>query len=717
MGMDDGTAPPRRVLLVHSFGRDFAPFTQVVEGFRAELSRVGPQPVEFYETSLEMARFHGIDREEPLVVYLESVFGGRGPDLVVPFGAPAVHFCHRNRSRLFPGVPVLAAGADKRRITGMEDDPQLTSVHFELDLPGIAAGIRRLVPELRHLYVVMGVAPVERYWENQLRQEWPPVFPGVEIHWLSDKSLAEIRRELAGVPAGSAVFHGIMTRDASGVAHEYENALTAVCQTSGAPVFGYSEEQLGAGIVGGSLVSMRECGRTAAGVAVRLLAGEDPAGISIPPLQPGAPKYDGRELIHWDIPVSRLPPGSSILYRTPGLWESHRSIVLFAIAALVLQSVLIFLLVAARRRARESGDSLRLATEAAGVGLWSHETGGNDEIQASPEWRALFGLPAKGPLRTGDVLARIHPEDRMMVRESMEHTFGHRRDDEIEHRIVREDGGVRWIASRGRAEAASGGRKARIRGASIDITVRKRTEAELAARREELAHLTRAASLGELSGALAHELNQPLGSILSNAQTALRLLARGNENPSEIREILHDIVAEDQRAASVITRLRALLERGEISPQPLDFHECVETVLALLATDLKQRGVVIERRFASQAPLVHADPIQLQQVLLNLLGNACDATATHPHGERMVTLRSTVADGRLVVEIQDNGSGFRGDPEDCFRPFHTTKPKGLGMGLAICQSVIEAHRGTISAASLAGGGALVRFTLPAIPPP
>jgi PAS domain S-box-containing protein len=705
------------VLLVHSFGRDFAPFTQVVEGFRAELSRISPQPVEFYETSLEMARFHGADREEPLVAYLESVFGGRGPDLVVPFGAPAVHFCHRNRARLFPEVPVLAAGADKRRITGMENDPRLISVHFELDLPGIAVGMRRLVPDLRHVYVVMGAAPVERYWENQLRQEWPPLFPDVEIHWLSDNSLAEIRHELAHLPADSAVFHGIMTRDASGVSHEYENALAVVRQTSRAPVFGYSEEQLGAGIVGGSLVSMRECGRVAAGVAVRLLAGESPAAISTPSMKPGAPKYDWRELAHWKIPVSRLPAGSTILHRPPGLLETHRNIVLVAGAALVLQTVLIFLLVAARRRARESGDSLRLATEAAGVGLWSHETGGTGEIHASLEWRALFDLPSKGVLRTDDVLARIHPDDRAMVRDTMEHTFGHGQDDEIEHRIVRADGEVRWIASRGRAEAAPGGRKPRIRGASMDITARKRTEAELAARREELAHLTRAASLGELSGALAHELNQPLGSILSNAQTALRLLARGNADHAEIREILDDIVAEDQRAASVIKRLRALLERGESSPQPVDLHECMETVLALLATDLKQRGVTIERQFASQAPIVHADPIQLQQVFINLLGNACDATAGLPHGERRVTLRSAVEHDRVAVEIQDNGCGFRAPPEDCFKPFHTTKTKGLGMGLAICQSVIDAHCGTISAISPPEGGALVRFTLPAIPPP
>lgn len=713
LAMAGPETPPQQVLLVHSVGRDFVPFSQALEGFRSELSRVSPQPVEFFESSLEMARFDGVEQEEALVVYLESVVRRRKPDLVVPFGAPAVLFCQRNRTRLFADVPALAVGADKRRIAGLAEEPWFTSVHVELDLPGLARGIRRLQPELQHLHVVIGTTPMERFWESQLRLEWPAALPGVEIHWLSDKSLPEIERRIARLPKNSAVFHGIMVRDAAGVAHEFDNALAGVRQASRAPVFGYAEEQLGAGIVGGSLVSMRQCGHVAAGVAVRLLAGESPSEITTQPLKPGSALYDWRELDHWNIPLSRLPAGSTVLHQPPGLWETHRTAVVAAGVVLVLQSIWIGLLAAARKRVRESGQELRLATEVAKVGLWNSDARDSNRIQASPEWRELFDLPGGGSLRVADVFERIHPDDLSMVREFMNRALSGGLEYEIEHRIVRSDGEVRWIGSRGRAEAASGAHRARTRGASLDITQRKRAEAELAERRLELAHLGRAASLGELSGALAHELNQPLGSILSNAQAALRLLARDDVGHGELHEILNDIVAEDQRAASVIQRLRALLERGETSPELLDLHHCIEEVISLLAAELLSKEVTVVRQLAVNLPRIHADPVQMQQVLLNLIINACEATAANSPGERRITLRTGLSAGMVSVEVEDNGCGFGVPPEECFRPFHTGKPRGLGMGLAICQSILLAHHGVLSAVSPACGGAVLRFSMPA----
>jgi C4-dicarboxylate-specific signal transduction histidine kinase len=714
-GSAAGEGHVRQVLLVHSYGSEFAPFSQTSAAFRAELSRISPQPVEFLETSLEMARFDGIEREEPLVTYLESLFDGRKPDLVVPFGAPALMFCHRNRERLFPAVPILATGADKRRVSGLEEDPWITSVHFETDLPALALGIRRLLPDLRHLHVVAGTAPVDRFWEEQLRREWPPVLDGVKIHWLSDKALPEIRDELARLPARSAVIYGIMTRDAAGVSYEHDSALTKLRPASRAPVFGFAEEHLGAGTVGGSLMGTREGGRIAAGVAIRLLAGESPAAIDTPSIKPGPPQYNWRELKHWNIPLSRLPANSTILYRPPGLWQSHRTIVLVTMAALALQSVWIVLLVAARRRARESGENLRLAVDAAQVGIFRHEIGNSDEIHGSSKWRDLFDLPGTGPLHIRDVFERIHPEDHAMVRESMDRALQTGRESEIDYRMVRGDGELRWVSSRWRAERGKHRNIVRTRGASIDITARKRAEAEHAARREELARLHRVATLGELSGALAHELNQPLGSILSNAQAAMRLLSRKEITAAEFHEILGDIVTADQRAAAVIKRLRALFEQREATPQALDPHQCIREVLALLEPDMKQREMIISCRFADKLPRVHADPIQLQQVILNLFGNAMDACAGLPPDERRISVRTGSDGDHVFVEVEDNGTGFSAAPEESFQPFHTTKPGGMGMGLAVCKAVITAHHGTITAVSPPGGGAMVRFTLPCAP--
>jgi C4-dicarboxylate-specific signal transduction histidine kinase len=708
------TAPPKgplRVLLVHSFGRDFAPFSEVSKGFRSELSLISPRPVEFLEVSLEMTMPDEKGKTDPLVAYLQAACGKYRPDLVVPFGAPAVGFCITHRDHLFPNTPLLATGADKRRMAGWGNPPWLSSVHFELNLPAIARDMHRLLPDLRHLAVVLGTSPVEQFWESELRKEWPPLLPGVEIHWMSDKPLADIEREIARLPPDSAVFHGIMARDAGGSPHEYENALARVATASNAPVFGYSLEQLGAGIVGGPLVSMRECGKRAAAVALRLLNGETTANIRTPAVHPEPPTYDWRELRRWNIPQSRIPRTASIVHKPPGLWQSHRGTVLAAGAALLVEAFLITMLATARKRARESTHGLNLATEAAQAGLWSHDTQDPDLIEASPEWRALFDLPAKGPIRKEMVLARIHPEDRILVSRAWERAATAESDYELEHRIMRQTGEIRWISSRGKtAQHPKNG--SRTRGLSMDITRRKQTETELETKRRELHHLGRVTSLGEMSGALAHELNQPLGAILSNAEAAIRLTSKPQANPAEIREILGDIVNQNRRAADVIQRLRNLLEHGKHTPQATDVREMTETVLSLLTTELRQRGISIRREFAEDSPPAHADPVQLQQVLLNLLNNACDATESLPRGERSITIATTHASGKITTEIRDNGSGFTSPPETCMLPFHTTKERGLGMGLAICRSIITAHGGSLSARSLPAGGACVSFTLP-----
>lgn len=695
------------MLILHSFGRDFAPFGAIAQEFRAELRRQSLEPIEFLDASLEMARFDGVENEGPLVDFLSAAYRGREPNLVAAVGAPAAHFCLRNAERLFATVPLLILGSDKRRIAGLVEDSRTASVHFDLDLRALALNVLQVRPETRHLYVVFGTAPVERFWEPECRRVWEPLLPGVEFHWLSDRSLARMAEELAATPPNAAIFFGILSRDAAGVPHEHDAALQRLHAAANAPIFGFSEEQLGLGIVGGPLVSMRQVGREAAAVALRIFDGESPGRIEVPAVVLGQPVYDWRELERWGIERSFLPEGSSVRFRPTGLWEAHRTAVILGSGVLVLQGVLIVLLLAARRRARESEASLRLATEAASVGLWHRGASENDEIHASALWRTLFGLPEHARIQTEDVLARIHPEDRESVRQSLEQAGREGRQFEIEHRIETPDGTVRWIASRGQAEGE------RTRGVSMDISKRKQAEAQLASQRNELAHLARVSSLGVLSGALAHELNQPLGIILSNAQAAQHLLAEEQPDLVELREILADIVSEDRRAGDVIKRLRALLQRGETTRRPLDVNGCLGEVLRLLRSELVARGVTVQCELAANPPQVVADRVQLQQILLNLIANACDAMEANPRNKRILTLGTFADGGECRVVVRDCGIGLPADPEVMFKPFHTTKANGLGMGLAICRMLAEAHGGRLLAESNPGRGATFHLALPA----
>jgi C4-dicarboxylate-specific signal transduction histidine kinase len=246
----------------------------------------------------------------------------------------------------------------------------------------------------------------------------------------------------------------------------------------------------------------------------------------------------------------------------------------------------------------------------------------------------------------------------------------------------------------------------------VDLTERRQNERTAARQHDEIAHLSRVAMLGELSGSIAHEINQPLMGILSNAQAAQRFLARDDVNLDEVREILVDIVEDDKRAGEVIRRLRALLKKGKAQNKPLDINSVVDDVVRLTRNDLMNRDVAVSTELMPDLPPVFGDQIQLQQVLLNLLMNACEAMEA-VSGTAQVHIRTRRADGGGVeLSVSDRGGGIpAGDLERIFEPFVTTKEHGIGLGLSICHTIIVAHGGRLWAENIAGG-AMFRCTLP-----
>jgi C4-dicarboxylate-specific signal transduction histidine kinase len=248
-----------------------------------------------------------------------------------------------------------------------------------------------------------------------------------------------------------------------------------------------------------------------------------------------------------------------------------------------------------------------------------------------------------------------------------------------------------------------------------DITERKRVEVEVQQQRQMLTHLTRVATLGELLGALAHDLNQPLTSILSNAQAALRSLAGERVDPADMRDILTDIVAADRRAAEAIRRVRALLRNGEAPLQAVDVNEATSEVLRLAHNELIAHGVAVTTHLTPGLPRVWGDRVGLQQVLLNLIVNACDAMRLDEPVHRQLTVATAHdGEGAVQVAITDHGVGIPVDGlERVFEPFFTSKERGLGLGLAICRSIVTAHGGRMWATNNAERGATFHFILPA----
>jgi signal transduction histidine kinase len=246
---------------------------------------------------------------------------------------------------------------------------------------------------------------------------------------------------------------------------------------------------------------------------------------------------------------------------------------------------------------------------------------------------------------------------------------------------------------------------------------RRRSEMEGQRLRQDLAHVGRVSTMGELTASLAHELNQPLTAILSNAQAALRILPSDKADLADIRDILGDIVEDDKRAGEVIHRLRGFLKKSNLELSTLDIGELVSQVARLVSSDAILRNVSIRLELAPGLPPVCGDRVQLQQVILNLLMNGLDAMRESSEGERTLVLRTLAGDGAasVVVAVEDSGMGIdEADLEHVFHAFYTTKPEGLGMGLAIARSIVEAHGGRLEARNNPGRGATFSFTLPAI---
>jgi C4-dicarboxylate-specific signal transduction histidine kinase len=251
---------------------------------------------------------------------------------------------------------------------------------------------------------------------------------------------------------------------------------------------------------------------------------------------------------------------------------------------------------------------------------------------------------------------------------------------------------------------------------TVGLEEQLRVEGEAREQRRQLTHLSRVAVLGELSGAIAHELNQPLTAILSNAQAAQHFIARKNIDPEVLDDILRDIISADQRASEVIRRLHALFRRGETLFEPLDLNELVVEVLGIAHGDLVTRMVSVESRLGASLPAVQGDRVELQQVMLNLVLNASEAmSAARPAQHRRLVIRTRVKDGHVRVSFSDNGPGFaRGEYEKLFEPFYTTKPQGLGLGLSISRAIVRAHRGRLWGAAGIVRGAVFHVALPAL---
>ena len=581
----------KRIMILHSVGREFRPWNEYAKDIRAELDRQLVWPVDVQEHSLVSARSDDPRSEELFLAYLRALYADGPPDLIISVGAPSAAFFQRHRQELFPATPILFTVLEQRRVQYSSLTENDTVVAVKHDFRVLFESFLAISPATKVIAIINGNSPNEKFWQGEMRRELQPLDRRVELRWYDQMSFEDLLKQTASLPPHSAIFWYQMIVDAAGVAHEGDRALTRLYATANAPIFTHDDAFFGREVVGGPMHSALAGSRRAVVVAMRILGGEKAGDIKTPPSNFDPPKYDWRELRRWNISESRLPPGSEIYFREQTIWERYALQFSFIAAVVLVQAVLISWLLRERGRRR---------------------------------------------------LAEMQTRQRMA----------------------------------------------------------------------ELAHINRFSTAGELTASIAHEINQPLGAILANAETAQSILTSPRPDIAELNNIVDDIIHDDRRASEVIRRMRSLLRKAPFETKNFDLNELVRETLEFLAGLAIARKVELDSLLMPVALPIMGDRVQLQQVILNLVVNAIDAMANTSGDSRKVNFRTSRVDNFGELSISDSGPGI---PEDklkkIFEPFFTSKAEGMGMGLSIARTIVEAHNGRIWAENQPGGGALFRIRL------
>jgi PAS domain S-box-containing protein len=366
---------------------------------------------------------------------------------------------------------------------------------------------------------------------------------------------------------------------------------------------------------------------------------------------------------------------------------------------------------------RRSEQSLAEAQRIAHLGNWDWNIVTN-ELSWSDEVYRIFGLQPREFGATYEAfLASVHPDDRDAVKKAVDASLADLYTQySIEHRVVRPDGSERIVHERGEMTFDKTGKPVRMIGTVHDITELKKAEVEAFRARRELMRIERVSRMGELTASLAHELNQPLTAILSNARAALRFLQSDRLDLAELRDILQDIANDDKRASDIIRGVRSMLKQEEIEQETISINDVLREMISLFHSEAIIRNIEVEMDLADPLPSVHVDRVQIQQVILNLIMNAAEIMShKEPEGRKIILKTRPMDYGAVQVAVRDFGPGIaEKDLDHIFEPFFTTKRSGLGMGLSISRSIIEAHGGRIWVANNPDKGVTFYLEIPVV---
>jgi signal transduction histidine kinase len=581
---------PRSILVLNQSDLRGPFYYQVFSGFRAVVSADARSQTTLYMENLDLSRFNGRAYEESLQQHLREKYRDRPIGVVVAVGEATLELVLRWRAELWPEIPVIFAMVNESGFARLRPPPDITGGIVRLGLADMIKAARAVVPDLKT------VAFVGDAWENQViyrdwKEETATVAAGLNVVEIVGQTMPEIRKRLAELPDDSVIIYSAVYSDGEGTFYPPATALALIAEKANRPIVVSAETFLASGGIGGFVLVPSLIGADAARLALRILDGEPPS--SIPPTMGGVkPIFNWEQMQRWKVSESRLPAGSEIRFREPGIWEKYRWQSTTAAAVLLLQAAFIAILLHERKKRRQA-------------------------------------------------------------------------------------------------------------------------EIESGYRMSELAHVNRNSTAGELSSSIAHELNQPLGSILTNTETAELILKSQSPDLDEVREILTEIKRDDLRANEVLRRLRSFVKRTPFEIRDIDLNALMREVFDFLSVQASARNVAFYLTGSPEPLWVKGDPVHLQQVIINLIVNSMDAMAAMPYGRAVRGRAETNGGTSAVISISDSGPGIPAEKlPQIFDPFFTTKEQGMGIGLSIARTIILAHDGRIWAENQTEGGAVFRLSLP-----
>ncbi|MCE5243345.1 MAG: hypothetical protein LLF99_09120 [Desulfobacteraceae bacterium] len=731
----------KRILVLYPYESNMPGFINLDTGFRKTLTASKDYEFEFYVECMDLTRFPDERYHDRLMELYREKYSIVRVDLIVADLRPSLKFLSEYSPESFKNVPVILCEQDPIMLGGPALPPVAAVVTGGLDIEGTMATAMRLHPGTRRVYVVTGASRFDQSLERMTREALRNLETRIEIRYLSRLSMDDFVQRLSSLPENSLVLYISLFQDGTGRTYKSPDALAVLSSRTNTPIYSVAEPYMGSGIVGGRLLSYSSLGAVLARVALRVLAGEQPGTVG--PVEESASRYvfDARELRRWGIGEESLPEGSEVRYRTFSAWETYRWRIVGFFSLLIVQALLISALVVSLRKRRRIEYSLRetesMYRTVADFTKVSEEFNrsvlaslksrivildGNGFILAANEAWERFPAPNGSPLPTGlspggNYLESCRQSIRMpndsagqalngilSVLDGKSETFS------FEY-VCDPPFESRWFTMKVVPFRNPGGG---VVVSHSDISQRKAAELEAQMRREELTHMARIVTVGELASSLAHEINQPMTAILCNSLAAQRFLSGSPPDLDEVGKILVDIVQDGRRAGEVIRRLRTLVKKDAPRRESVTLGDVVGETVALVQNASLLGKISIVTELDSRIPPLWADRVQLQQVVLNMLMNAIAAMSNTPPALRVLLLKTAMKDGRTaMVSIKDSGTGIGGkDMAHIFEPFFTTKPEGLGMGLSISRTIVKAHGGAVWAENNREGGATFYFTLP-----